>query len=375
MIRALLWKATGLGNGYGSVAAVGGTIYVTGEADGKGILSALTATGKRKWTCVYGREHTGVYPGARCTPTVFDGRVYLVSGTGEVCCVGAAEGKLEWSRDMVADFGGRPSIKWGFGESALVLEDHVICTPAGKDVTCVALDRRTGEVAWKSRGLDQRHAMCSPAVLEYGQRRMIVTQLVRHIVGLSAEDGEILWRFEYIQDRHAEDAVKTFTPICADGRVVVACGRTQLGCVCLKATEDGRSVTPLWSKPGLHTGTWGAVLCDGRLYGAFGKGRWLCLDWSTGAVLHESDAIVDGRRGACVLAGKNLYCRGQNGRLDLVRLTADGLKVMGSFTIPASPTDKHWAAPALADGVLYIRHKDALLALDVGGTAGAGKRQ
>jgi len=370
---AIVWTNASVGNGYGSVAVADGTVYIAGAIDGEGRLTALTTDGKAKWTHVYGAEHAGMYPGARCTPTAHDGLVYVVSGPGVVSCVKAGAGDPVWKRDMVADFNGRPSIKWGFGESVLIDGDRVICTPAGSNVTCVALNRKTGETIWRSPGLDQRHAMCSPVLLEHGKQRFIVTQVVRHIVGLSAKNGELLWTFEMLQNNHHDDAVKTFTPICADGHVFVSCGGTKLGSVKLRLSDDGRSVTAAWSQPRFRTGIGGAVLCQGRLYGVAGREGWACVDWQTGGVLHVSDGVLGKkRRGACIVADGMLYCRGLNGRFDLVRILPDRLVPAGSFTVPAPPKDKHWAHPAIANGVLFVRHKGTLLALDCRAKRSAG---
>ena len=361
----VLWKAESLGNGYGSAAVAGGTVYVAGSVGGEGRLTAITTAGKARWTCDYGPEHAGVYPGARTTPTVAGEFVYVVSGTGVVSCVQAASGELVWRKDMVSAFGGRPTSKWGFGESVLVDGDRVICTPGGKEVTCVALDRRTGDVVWKSPGLDQRHAACSPALVKHGGRRIIITQLVRHIIALSADTGKRLWEFEAIQDGHHDDAVKAFSPVCADGYVFTSCRRTKLGSVRLQMADDATAVTTSWSQPRFVTGIGAALLHNGRLYGALEQRGWMCVDWKTGEALHESREIAGGSSGACIAAGNLLYCLGLNGRLDLVKITPDGLEVAGTFIAPGAPKDKHWAHPSLADGVLYVRHKATLLALDV----------
>ena len=360
----VLWKATGIGNGYGSVAVVSGTAYVTGSVDGKGVVTALATDGSKKWAHTYGPEHTGVYPDARCTPTVKDGLVYVVSGPGVVSCVKADSGDPVWQRDMVADFQGRPSIKWGFGESVLIDGDNVICTPAGSNVTCVALSRKTGKTVWKSRGLDQRHAMCSPVAMAHKGRRIIVTQLVRTIVGISADKGEVLWTFDMPQHRHHGDAVKTFTPVCADGAALVSCDSTKLGSVKLRIADDGKSVTKAWSQERFQARIAGAVLKEGRFYGA-SQQKWMAVDWGTGEVLIEAGAVAGGSRGSCIMAGDLLFCRGLSGWLGLVQVSKGEMKETGSFRVPGAPKEKHWSPLSLADGLLYVRQKNRLLALQV----------
>ena len=60
----VLWKNAEVGDGYGSIAVAGGTVYITGAVDSKGVLTALATDGKKRWAHSYGPEHTGVYPGA-----------------------------------------------------------------------------------------------------------------------------------------------------------------------------------------------------------------------------------------------------------------------------------------------------------------------
>ena len=47
------------------------------------------------------------YPGARGTPTVHDGRVFVLSGTGGLACFDAASGKRRWAINVLSRFGGR----------------------------------------------------------------------------------------------------------------------------------------------------------------------------------------------------------------------------------------------------------------------------
>src|SRR5262245_36171180 len=99
----LVRQITGLGGGYSTVATVGGKIFVTGSKDqpaakggkggfggggfggggfGKGgksydeaVICLDAATGKELWSTKIGKT-TGMFSGARCTPTVSASHVY-----------------------------------------------------------------------------------------------------------------------------------------------------------------------------------------------------------------------------------------------------------------------------------------------------------
>ena len=82
----LLWRYEGLGEGHSTVAVVNGRIFATGMIDSMGYIFALDLNGSLLWKKQYGREWTKNYPGSRSTPTIVDGRLYLLSSLGKMLC-------------------------------------------------------------------------------------------------------------------------------------------------------------------------------------------------------------------------------------------------------------------------------------------------
>lgn len=60
--------------------------------------------------------------GPRATPTLVEGRVYTLGGTGILDCIDGATGKNLWSRDTLADYG-LTNIIWGKSCSPLIVEE------------------------------------------------------------------------------------------------------------------------------------------------------------------------------------------------------------------------------------------------------------
>src|SRR5690349_19744577 len=86
----MLWPYNGLGIGQGSVAVSGDKVFVTGIPDtlkAEAFLFAFDTSGKLLWKKNYGKDWTGIFPGARSTPTVVDDLVYIESGNGSVHCL------------------------------------------------------------------------------------------------------------------------------------------------------------------------------------------------------------------------------------------------------------------------------------------------
>jgi outer membrane protein assembly factor BamB len=75
--------------------------------DGKEVLRALdAASGAERWKAVVDETFTDSQgPAApRCTPVVFEDRVYAQSCRGKLTCFAAADGKTLWSVDYTKDF-------------------------------------------------------------------------------------------------------------------------------------------------------------------------------------------------------------------------------------------------------------------------------
>ena len=104
-----LWTLKGLGEGYSTVAVADGNIFTTGMEDGMGKLYVISTSGKIRGRKTYGKETKGGgYPGPRSTPTVVDGRVYLMSGAGVAVLLPCQERQHSLAEGHVRRTGGAP---------------------------------------------------------------------------------------------------------------------------------------------------------------------------------------------------------------------------------------------------------------------------
>lgn len=353
----LLWSVDDIGNGYSSPSIVQGRVYITGMLKDMGIIFAFDDAGNLLWKTTYGKEWTGNYPGARTTPTVIDGRIYLMSGRGRVVCLGVQDGELIWQVDLVKAYGAR-NIDWGMTESLLVFDDKVICTPGGSKTTVVALNRLDGTPVWQSKSMGESSSYCSPQLVVHGGRRIIVTMTARSIIGLDAETGEILWRTPHV----TEYDVNANTPIYHDGRIFCFSGYGTGG-VMLELSSDGNQITRVWKDGTLDSQMGGAVLLDGHLYGSGQNNRaWHCIEWETGEVKYSSRAVR--RKGSIIYADGMLYVYSEGGDIVLVKQDPVVFDIVSMFEVPLG-SGEHWAHPVIANGRLYIRHGNALMVYDI----------
>lgn len=358
----LNWVATGMGKGYSSASIAGGQIFVSGmDENQNGHVSVLDMDGKLVRSIPYGSETTEAQaPGARSTPTVEGGRLYLLSGPGVLYCLDVASGDTVWSVNILERFGGELPI-WHMAESVLLDGDHVICTPGGSRGLMAALDKSTGETVWATTGLEDKASYCSPTIFIHGNRRILTTATGRHIIGVDPDTGKLLWSFEHI----APYDIHGVTPIYHDGSIYYV-GGEKAGGGLLKLSEDGSAVTPVWTDMTLDCLHHGVVLVDGYLYGTGYRdgGQLVCLEWATGKVMWTTRDV---RLGVTVYADGMLYVYEgpKSGIVSLIKAVSAGFEPAGRFEVTEGGNDKHWAHPTIVDGCLYIRHGDALMAYDV----------
>lgn len=357
----LIWSVQGLGKGYSSAVVVDGTVYVTGMNDQQqGVLFAFDLDGSPQSTTVYGAEigQTGPAPGGtRGTPTVDGDRVFIVTGLGSLVILDAAGPEVLETIDLLARFGA-PEAQFGFAESVLANGQKVICTPGGSEAALVALDRTTGEVLWRTEGLDQATGYCSARLIGHQGRSLVLTMLANAVVAVDAGSGAVVWQHEYPH----RAGVQPNPPLYVDGEVYVCSGMGAGGAM-FSLDPNDPAAEAKWTDRTLDCQMHGTVVLDGCIYGTAQSGNrgLVCLDWETGRVRWNAPEVG---MGALVAADGMLYIYGQDGTMHLVRPSAEAFEPAGRFSVPQG-TNEHWAHPTIANGRLYIRHGDALMVYDV----------
>ncbi len=355
----LLWTAKGLGGGFSSVTIAGGHIYTCGNVEGQTTVTALNLEGETIWRVSVGEAWERSHPGSRSTPTIDAGRLFVEAPLGDVVCLDAETGKEIWRLNILKKFHAK-NIVWGLAESLLVDGEHVICGPGGAETAVVALDKKTGQIAWKSASADGDPAgYATPLLISSGGLRILLGMTGKALIGVNADSGELLFRHEHITNYDVNAA----TPLYRDGRIFISSGYGS-GSEMLKLTVDGQkaSVARLWQNKDLDNHHGGVILLDGYIYGAAFKGKWVCLDWDSGKTMYAEPGVG---KGALTYADGMLYTLSENGKMGLVRAKPERHEVDSQFAIPKGGTGPSWAYPVVCGGRLYIRHGDFLYAYDI----------
>ena len=369
----LAWKATGMGMGFSSLAVVGDRLYTIGDRDGaQQVLALDRAFGKVVWSAKIGDPWADEYGGGRATPTVDGELLYAIGTGGNLVCLETATGKERWRKSLPKDYRGSMMSSWKWSESPLVDGNLLVFTPGARDAALVAVDKKTGETAWKTaipdlgpKGTDGA-GYSSIVVSNAVGVKQYVQLLGRGLVGVRASDGKFLWGYNKV----ANEVANISTPVVRANFVFASTGYgTGSALVELSKQGDALQAKELYVLPAgtfqNHHG--GFVLVGNYLYAGHGqsKGFPICLDLVTGKVAWGGDIRNAGTGSAAVLyADGRLYYRYQNGVVLLIEATPQGYHEKGSFTIP-DVKKPSWSHLVVADGKLYVREQDTLYCYDV----------
>ncbi len=364
-----IWSAGGLGTGYSSPAIGDEYIYVTGRKDSLEYLTALDFKGELVWQVRFGRSWNKSYEDTRTTPTIHDGKVYMISGMGEVACHDARTGDRVWYRNAYEEYGGICNL-YGISEAPLIVDEQVFYTPGGKETSMIALNKLNGELIWKTRSLGDSAAYVSPLFVRHNGQEMIINLMGNILFATDPADGKILWEFNYLalESPVPNPYLKVTncnTPIYHEGEIFLAKGYNHPSAM-LTLNEAGTEVRLKWTNDLLDTHFGGNVLVDGFLYGSTwlsnSSGNWACIEWETGMNRWEGKMT---NKGSIIYADGMLYCyEEKRGQLALVRPDPDKFDIVSSFYIDEG-TGPHWSHPVIAKGILYVRHGDRLMAYNL----------
>jgi outer membrane protein assembly factor BamB len=358
----LVWTARGLGEAYSSVSIADSKVVTTGNINGEEhVIAVDLQTGNRLWATRIGngrRDNTG--NGPRGTPSIVDGKVYALGANGQLACLDVENGRESWSKNVLQEYGGN-NITWGISESPLVDGNKVIVTPGGNRGTMVALDKESGRQIWASRVPSSPKAAYSSVLpITVGGVRQYVTYTHAGVIGVRASDGNPMWG----QRESANGTANCSSPIFFDNQIFTASGYGTGGALFrLQSRNNQTTSRVVYTTKDMVNHHGGMVEKDGFLYGS-NEGVFACIDLRTGEPAWRSREVS---KGSITYADGLLYCRSQDGPVVLVEANSKSYVEKGRFNQPQRSNRQSWAHPVVADGKLFLRDQDILLAFDLKG--------
>jgi outer membrane protein assembly factor BamB len=367
----LLWKTDKAGKGYAGMAIVGGTVYTMGARDKDEYAIAFDSKGNEKWATKIGPvlidKGVNTYTfGPAATPTVDGDRIFCLSSKGMLVCLNK-EGKEQWKIDLPKDMGGvvddqaggAETFGWSYTWSPIVDGDQLLIVPGGPRGTLAAVDKKKGTLLWRSKDVTEVATMVTPALATIGGVKQLVYTYLKGVVGVSAKDGSLLWKYER-EDPWGD--VVCSSPL-VQGDMVYATA-LKGGCVGLKIGKNGEkfTATVVYTEPVIANYHSGVVLVGKHVYGHHEDRNWTCQEVETGKVAWPKKTTRQAiKAGGIVVAEGRLYTLDDKGTVAMLEASPKQFKLISSFKLPALADKerpkggKVYTYPALSDGKLYVR--------------------
>ena len=261
------------------------------------------------------------------------------------------DGKVLWQRNILKEFNGN-NPNWLISESPLVDDHRLIVSPGGEKAGVVALEKESGKTLWTTKELSDQASYSSSVIADVQGIRSLMTFTSKAAVGISVENGKLLWRYEPVANRTAN----VTTPIFYQDKVFYS-SAYGTGCALLqlKATNGSIEAKEIYFNRDMMNHHGGIVLVNGYLYG-FSNSVLTCMEFNTGKVMWKDRSVG---KGSITYADGHLYLFSEKNVVGLVEANPEGYKEKGRFEVEDQewPT---WAHPVINDGQLYIRNQEML---------------
>ncbi len=382
----ILWTRK-VGEAYTGGSVAGGRYYLFDRLDNETRLASLDAkTGKQIWLFKYStsyRDYFGYDGGPRSTPVVDGDRVYIYGVEGWLHCLDTQDGSVKWKTDTMKSFGVVPNF-FGVGSTPLIYRDKLIVMIGGSPESArevspgslnlvrangtaiVAFDKMTGKVVFQAG--DDLASYSSPVVRTIDGRDWCLAYCRRQLLGLDPRTGKVAFAFPWRAKKLY--SVNASTPVVMGHRIFIS-ESYQRGAVMLQLEGDRpevvwqdqrriQSIAAHWNTP---------IEVDGYVYGCHGEHRGSaelrCIDAATGKVRWSRAGL---QRTSLTYADGHFVCLSEIGRLMLIKVNPDRFELVSEFKPTADQLTRGarldypcWAAPVIANGLMYVRGKERLI--------------
>jgi outer membrane protein assembly factor BamB len=353
----LLWRHP-VGLGWSGFAVVGNAAVNLEQRDeNECVVCYDVRSGVELWchqeTARFKNDHGD---GPRSTPTIYQGKVLSMGGTGILTCIDLASGELLWKRASFAD-SDKQNLLFGMTGSPLVVDDQVVVTPgAGPGSAAICYSIATGKEVWRNGDDPAAYASLIEVTL-CGERQL----LSFNGAGLRSYDvqGNPLWLQPWLTQGEAR--VNVAQPVVVESnpensqpehgaRVLISSGYDH-GSALLKISRQGDQWESevVWESKQLKSKLSNFVVFGDHIYG-LDNGLLTCIDLKDGRRVWKRGRYGHGQM---LLVRDKLLIQSESGEVVLVAASPDSLHEITKF--PAL-TSKTWNHVALAGRILVVRN-------------------
>ena len=394
-IEIVPWRNTGppvawhkqIGTSYGAPSIADGRLFIFARHGDMARLTCMESeTGTELWRFEYPTDYEDMYGynnGPRSCPVVDGERVYIFGVQGKLHCLNVSDGNLLWKVDTADRYNVVQNF-FGTASTPIVEKDLLIAqiggSPSGtptniwasngnpppNDTGIVAFNKYTGKVVYEIS--DELASYASPIMATIDGRRWGFMFARGGLVGFEPATGEI--DFHYPWRCPKTESVNASNPVVADDFVFIS-ESYEIGSSVLQVYPGGYKV--VWKDAPrrrnqalrLHWNT--AIHHEGYLYACSSRhssgAELRCVELKTGKVVWGQR--VD-ERASLLWVNDHFIFLGEYGRMMLLKCTPEKMEIL-SEAVPRDENGRQfieypaWSAPALSNGLLYIRGKDRLV--------------
>ena len=359
----ILWKSEIPGSGHSSPIVVGDKVFLQSSAtDGSTrMLICIDGKGKIAWTSTIPGKHPGkgkVHNKsslASSTPTSDGERVFAIFWDGDGLIVVGYDlaGKELWKTPL-----GPYVSQHGAGMSPVAYGGKVFVNyDQDGAAELVALDAKSGKIAWSAKRKAFRACSSSPLVRELpGGKTEIVVSSTAGLTGYDPADGKVNWNWEWKFDGMALRTVGS--PILANGTVIAISGDGS-GARSTVAVTPGEKPKLLWEKNKDTPYVPGPVAKGDYVYWVTDAGVAVCAETKTGKILWSERATQKSISASLLLIGDAVFAIAEDGKAIAFQASPGGFETVAESNLG----EVVFATPAAADGKLYIRGANHLFCI------------
>lgn len=286
------------------------------------------------------------------TPFIEGDRLYVHFGIYGTFCLDRDTHRVIWRRSIPVFY------SVGVGSSPVLCNDHLVLVCDGIDKQFViALDKETGETAWKTprppfRAEDgqYRKAYSTPLFVSHDGRDQLVIPGAQWVVSYDPATGDEIWRVD-----HGAGFSNVPRPVYHDGVVFVCTGygAPQLWAIRVDGTGDVTKSHVKWKEKSQIPKNPSPLLVDGLVFVINDNGVMTCLDADTGRTQWRK-RIPGNYSASPVSANGHVFLFSHEGMVTAIKASAEP-----SDLVESKIDDQLMASPAiLFDSVLLrTRHK------------------
>lgn len=372
----ILWR-TNLPGQAGSTPILWGDKLFLSSAEGEDLVTiCINTSGKILWkhTLGTGNKLARVDEGnlASASPSTDGKHLWVFVGSGDLACYDL-EGKVIWHKNLQSVYG-KFDIQFGMSSTPVLDSENLYLQlihgdgdPKTREALVLALDKTTGEEAWKQSRpseahSENEHSYASPIVYRDSERAFLLTHGADYSIAHDLRDGHEIWRCGGLHPPSKYDPTLRLvaSPAAVPGLIMIPSAKQgPITAVRPNGTGDitDNKEFKLWTFP-ITPDVPSPLIWDGIVYLCRENGNLIALEADSGKELYHKRTHANRHRASPVYCDGKIYLTSRDGVTSVVK-TGREFELLESNNIEEDIS----ASPVFADGRIYLRSYQALWAV------------